>query len=267
MKIGKYDYERCTVKMQCPICGKQKWCMVSVDGKWAICGKTSEGAVKHYSYGHLHKISGQIEVKVTKSPPPILKPKEYIKAVYSRMASGITCLEPLALSLGLQAAVLLNLGARKFPDKDVWGFPMYTDRGEMIGIKCRNLARKKWCVKGSQLGLYIPWVYHKDKPLVVCEGESDTAAALQMGYNTLGRPSVTCGQDYIQGYIDNNTLIKNKGTLKIYVAADRDESGIGLKEAGLLADKLNPKGTVLYNPAYKDLREWMLSGEKIVLAP
>ena len=61
---------RCyTAKVDCPLCGKRKWCMVSDDNPHdpsaVICGHTEEGAVKHIEgSGYLHHLK---ETKTVKS--------------------------------------------------------------------------------------------------------------------------------------------------------------------------------------------------------
>jgi len=92
-------------------------------------------------------------------------------------------------------------------------------------------------------------MFNPRQPLVICEGESDTAAVLNLGFNAIGRASATSCL---------GTITKMVRNPKVFIVADTD-SGVGLSSAKLL--KLAIKNSVVvHNPAYKDIRVWINSG-------
>src|SRR5439155_12311592 len=85
-------------------------------------------------------------------------------------------------SLGLSATSLLRLGVGWSAPYRAWAFPMRDAGGAIRGIRLRTVAGKKFCVRGSKDGLFIPEESAAVGPLLVCEGPTDTAALLDMGF-------------------------------------------------------------------------------------
>jgi 5S rRNA maturation endonuclease (ribonuclease M5) len=94
-------------------------------------------------------------------------------------------------------------------------------------------------------------VVRKDRPTLICEGPTDTAAALTLGYFGLGRPSCSGGTPHII------QTIKRLGILQVAIIADND--GPGLAGAKMLMEHLNIACCILVLPC-KDLREFIASG-------
>jgi hypothetical protein len=63
--------------------------------------------------------------------------------------------------------------------------------GEVVGIRLRN-ERGKFAVRGSRQGVFVAGV-PAQKTLFVCEGPTDTAAAVDLGLFAVGRPNCCCG--------------------------------------------------------------------------
>lgn len=250
MKIGKHEYARCNLRIACPICGRRKFCMISVDGKFVLCTAVSDGAKKRYNF-----TSGPVYLHVieNKDTRPHLRPikrdtrptKELMQYYARNLDQSDTALLPLTTDLGVSKLSIISLAAGQVRH-GTWGFPMVNEHREVIGIKCRNLTGKKWCMKGSQLGLYVPLSYKEDIPVYVMEGESDTAAALSAGLNAIGVPSANACIQMLKQFL--------KGQQAYYVA-DNDSHGVGLKGA---LDRLTliGNGNVILNKRYKDFREW-----------
>lgn len=257
MKFGPYEYVSCSKAQPCPICGRSKYCCLSADGMYVFCTKIGDGAIKKWRKGWLHKMQEARPVQPEPPKPPV--DQATLMAIYRSLDKRPDALMPLALNLGLPVGSLTALNCGKFPTGEIWGTPMVNEFCELIGIKCRSLEGKKWCVRGSRLGLYVPRLIHSYGSFLICEGESDTAAALCTGLTAIGRPSVNSGEEYLLPLLQRISTDNRNA----YIAADRDASGIGLTAAWELADKIRPlvmKLFVLYNPNYKDLREWYCSG-------
>ena len=247
MMMGKYEYARCTKAFACPVCGRKKYCMVSVDGQFVVCTAVSENAVRSYRFGHLHRLT---ETVVVQKPPKVIKPSlDGINKLYQHLKREKGELNRLAESLSVSADSLLKLGAVHL-EKDIWVFPMYNEKRVVVGLKCRSLIRKKWCVTGSRLGLYIPYDFTYSKPIIVCEGESDTAAGITAGLNMIGLPSATAGQDELVAFLNGKPAI---------LVADNDKHGLGLTEMKKMAQRLHPSSRVILSPDYKDFREWCIA--------
>jgi DNA primase len=131
---------------------------------------------------------------------------------------------------------------------------MVNEKRKVIGIKCRNMTGKKWCLKGSKLGLYVPKSYSDQMTVYVMEGESDTAAALSAGLNAIGVPSASaCVQ----------MLIQFLGNQKTILVADNDSHRAGIEGAMEKARRMNGNANVALNPKYKDFREWYNAKRKV----
>jgi len=134
-------------------------------------------------------------------------------------------------------------------------FPMTDEHGTVIGIKKRTAYGGKFCDKGSSLGLY----YHKQPRqdlLLLPEGESDTIAAIMLGYFAVGRPNCNACRTMISNFIrytQVNTAV---------IVADNDKAGIvGAKKIRETCYTGNVK--IITPPAkFKDLRQWVEAGAK-----
>ena len=67
-------------------------------------------------------------------------------------------------------------------------FPMHDGHGDVCGIRTRLADGSKRAVTGSRAGVFLTTV-PMDVPAVVCEGPTDAAAALALGFEPIGRPS------------------------------------------------------------------------------
>jgi len=254
MKLGRYNYNRCTVRMPCPVCGRIKYCMVSDNGERVLCTKVEHGAIKTYKCGFIHDVTSAMTspIKVVKSK--LYKPNfAHIRSVYKGLNFSSQALLPLARHLKVSVYSLRCLGVGK--SDRAWDFPMYDAKRQMIGIKRRNLQEKKWCVRHSRLGVYLPSTFVTSSAVIICEGESDTAAMLDLGYNVVGRASASTCQ-----FI----LCKLLGTCRAVIIADRDKDSLGLKEAYKLSRTLQGEATVIMPLVEcKDAREWAENNEHL----
>ena len=178
----------------CPVCEKTDWCLVAADNSAAICARVSEGSQKKCGdAGFLHLLKtdrarpkavyrkNRTKDKTTETPDFENLAKQYQGRISRRQVAM------LGRSLGVTAASLNRLGVGW--DGKAFCFPMSDERMRIIGIRRRLGNGRKLCVTGSRNGLFIPSGLSNDKPLMVCEGPTDTAAALDLGFEAVGRPN------------------------------------------------------------------------------
>lgn len=138
-------------------------------------------------------------------------------------------------------------------------FPVCNAKKEMIGIQRIYPDNSKKMVNGSRVGIIIPLYTNFKQSLIITEGISDTAMAVELSWNVIGRLSCSCGEDIIV------EIVKNHRTPKIIIIGDNDIAGIKgmnkLRES--LATRLNHKGVYGIIPEKgSDLREWVNLSEK-----
>ncbi|QDU34897.1 hypothetical protein KS4_29740 [Poriferisphaera corsica] len=260
----------------CPICGKPDWCSVSNDGQVCICMRVSEGCVlETRNNGFLHKLTPRTDTDTTPScsfasrryVKPYVEPISEIDPIqwknftqlYHLKAKEIG-LYKLSDNLGVSVQSLEQLEAGWNTKQVAWTFPMMHDSASYSGIRLRNDHGKKWAIKGSKQGLFIPkQLRSAEEPvqtLLIAEGPSDTAALLDMGANAIGRPSCRgCEKQLF-------TYIKELKPAQLVIASDQDEPGqLG---AAALAKQLASHGyatLVIQPPAgHKDMRAWLRAG-------
>ena len=167
-------------------------------------------------------------------------------------------LAPWAEQLGLPVETLDDMGAGTVGN--MLTFPMFDGTGKPCGVRTRTRSGDKKAVTGSKAGLFLPCV-HLDYEPVVCEGPTDAAAAMALGYEPIGRPSCQgCERHVVE-------TCKRFGYLRVTICADAD--GPGISGARKLAEILHAAriGTRLVIPGgAKDLREWWKAGATHELA-
>jgi len=190
-------------------------------------------------------------------------PVKDFTALNSQYVDNLLHIDKLAEKLGVSVRSLERLDTG-------WNgnttFPMRDGRERIIGIRIRS-SRGKWCVPGSRQGLFWPeGVYSgSDYPLVICEGPTDCAALLTMGFDSIGRPSCTGGTDYVVEFL--------KGKRRdVIIMADKDEPKQrpdgsvwypGQEGAARLSQAVLPyvkSLRVIKPPFCKDVREWYRAG-------
>lgn len=248
MQIGGVNFNRVNRNMPCPLCGKEKWCMVSDDGSQVICPRTDLGAMKELTCGFLHELGDERpkvpKYKITKTR--LYKPDyKYIAEYYNWLDTDTSHAAKLAQILGVTPRSLLLLGLAK--GENCWAFPMFDENRRIVGIKRRFPDNQKRSVRHSKLGVYFPLNFNKEVTAVICEGESDTAAMLSLGLNAIGRASANSCEDILARLIGNQDAV---------IIADDDKDGI--RFAYKLKAKL-PNSCVIVS-RYGDARGWYNSG-------
>ena len=171
-------------------------------------------------------------------------------------------LDDLACELGVSWGSLVRLGVVRRLGKTAWAFPMHDDRRRVVGIRLRSPAGQKFALGGSHAGAFIPSGLDSRSTLLICEGPTDTAAALTLGFNAIGRPSCSGAVNII------SDMLRVGRRRNVVIVADADEPdkdgrrpGIDGAEhlASCIVDLTLEVRVNICEP-YKDLRAWLNAG-------
>ena len=93
--------------------------------------------------------------------------------------------------------------------------------GNVLGIRLRRPNGFKFSVTGGKEGLFIPSTGVPDNcPMLICEGPTDAAALLDMGFpNVVGRPNCTGG---IKLLVE---LVRRRQRPEVVIVSDNDKPG------------------------------------------
>lgn len=258
------NWQRVSHKKPCPICGKPDWCTITPDGT-AVCCMRIESACQMRNGGFLHKLADRprqyVPVRRFAQPPPSTLDFAAMMDGWVRN-TPLDALETLAASLGVDVLALAALGAARHSQQAAWAFPMRDGNGKTVGIRLRDNNGHKWAVKGSKVGLFYTEGKPQDHIAVVCEGPTDTAAALTLGLWAIGRPSC-------QGAVDHTLQLCRRLRIDhLLIMADNDEPKPrpgggwwqpGFEGAAKLAAAVGLPYKILAPPA-KDIRKWVQAG-------
>lgn len=264
MKTDKPKWIRVKRGKPCPICGKPDWCSVSEDGMLVYCMRV-ESSRECKSGGWFHRIGESVQYKPPTKKRETQPVRDFAKAAgdYVENLTG-SSLETLAHWLGVSVRSLVRLDIGW--NGQGYTFPMRDGRERIIGIRVRG-SRGKWCVKGSHNGLFWPeGVYSgSDYPLILCEGESDCAALLTMGFDAIGRPgclgSVEHIVEFLRGRRRDVIIMADKDSPK-----KRPDGSVwypGQEGAVRLLRAVRPlvrSVKIVKPPFHKDVRAWLNAG-------
>lgn len=253
------NWKRVTRANPCPICGKPDWCRTFADG-WVECMRT-ESAKPARSGGWMHR-NGPAPAWICKQKPPPPPRRVDMGAIWADCMENTdpSRLADHAASLGLPLHTLVALGCAWYSPANAWAWPMWAG-GRCCGIRLRNDHGKKWTMTGSQAGLFV--AEPQDDTLLICEGPTDTAAALSLGFSAVGRPSCMGQEDLVRSFVQSRIW---KGG--VWIIADRDTPKTrpdgstflpGQQGAERLAKSIGKPIRIAYPPA-KDMRSWVQSG-------
>jgi len=257
------EWNRVTRSAPCPICKKADWCGVSADGAAACCMRVqSERQSKNG--GWIHRVGLLPPVPHRPAPRPLehrLDPTIDARGIWQsyRRDPAVTKIDASAIALGLPPWTAWELGAGFDPQGNL-AFPMYDGRLNVVGIRLRSSEGKKWAVKGSRAGVFVPWRYRPSDwnnrgHVVVVEGPTDASAVLALDMIPIGRPSCLGGE---QTLLD---AARTFGATSLTVVADND--GPGVMGARRLCATLAGSGIrhrLVTAGGHKDMRQWWQSG-------
>lgn len=255
-------------KLCCPFHReKTPSCVIYSDGHFHCFGCCSRGDVFSYIMQRdgctfmeaVDKLSGGSFKSVTPmvyrpkmKPEEPQMPRDYFTNMLLSMNREDSAAQVMDLSakLGVTFDSLWDLQARWSPKDNAFAFPMVDHQRVAIGIRLRDWNGKKWAVKGSKQGLFVPHI-KPGNDLYVTEGPTDCAALLSMGLFAIGKAAAMQGPEEIVKFIQKHRI------QRVIVIADNDDAG--LKGATKLIDVCPVPCCELVLPA-KDAREFYRNG-------
>lgn len=262
MSKSRDGWQRVRHDRPCPICERPDWCLVAADGSAAICARVeSAKCVGSRGAGWLHRLRDDLDPprRIVRSVPITTAGPRHDLA--SLAAGYRDCLDPvqlgeLARSLGLSVEALTALGVGWSTHYSSWSFPMVNADGAVVGIRLRRPNGSKFAVTGGREGLFLPATDPTEPRLLVCEGPTETAALLDLGFRAMvGRPSCTGGVKLLV------ELVQRRRPGEVVIVADGDEPG--RRGADNLASVLLafvPVVRVVVPKQHKDVREFVRAG-------
>ncbi len=254
--------ERVTKNNPCPICEKPDWCLYAEDGSAAICQRIQDGSAKRCGdSGWLHVLSN----RHNRHNGHRRQPRRHLLTVpaerQSRDFRQLTLqyrqqltsegLNWLSNDLGVSSESLQRLQVGW--DGQASTFPMRNAKGRVIGIRRRFPGGLKVSVTGSMNGLFIPTDLSPEGLLLISEGPSDTASALDLGFDAIGRPNCNSKVDRTAHMAKSRNVV---------IIGDNDDGGRSGVER--LSDTLVlccKSVRIIYPPDHiKDLRDWVSIG-------
>ncbi len=240
------SWTRVSSRSKCPVCGKPDWCTIGDTGVSCMRVKSSRPLKNG---GWLHPLSAKPEApKLRPLPPPTINAAKLILAWAEEAPEQ--ALAALANSLGVSEDSLAALNAVYAKPHRAWAFPMSDGYGNTVGIRLRSEDGRKWAVRGSRQGIFIPAIAPAPTTFI-CEGPTDTAAALTLGLFALGRPSCSCGGQ------DLRVACRRLGVRRVVLVADNDAPG---QQGAIRVAKEVGLRHVIWTPPTKDIREFLKAG-------
>lgn len=241
------SFARVTRSSPCPVCRKPDWCTVGQFG--VVCMRVQ--SPKACANGGWFHPFGQVAGPIRRPPPRFPVPTINATALHRQWQAETSpdALQSLAVELGLSLPSLRSVGSVWASQRAAWAFPMRDGYGNIVGIRLRS-ERGKFCVTGSKQGIFVAETTIQ-RILYVCEGPTDTAAALDLGLFAVGRPNCCCGGNDIRQWTREHPC------QRAVIVSDNDHPG--LEGACKVGRELRMPFAV-YVPPAKDLREFVRLG-------
>ncbi|MEN6405265.1 MAG: toprim domain-containing protein [Thermoguttaceae bacterium] len=265
-RISREIWHRVSKRRPCPICGKPDWCLFAGDPtspNAAICQRVqSPKRCGEAGWLHILRHDGpawsprvrRIELSAAHITTPALNLDTLAADCTAAVRSDV--LERLAVTLGVSVESLRRLGVGWSAQHRAWTFPMKNVAGNVLGIRLRLSNGKKLSVKGGKEGLFVPEGIDAHSLLLVCEGPTDTAAMLDLGFFAVGRPSCTVGVKLLV------ELVMKWKPANVIIVADGDLPGRRGAEALASVLCAYARSVRIITPPFsvKDARQWKLNG-------
>lgn len=262
-----HEWRRVSRHEPCVVCGRPDWCGRTADGSLLRCMRGGD-TPSYYETIRTDADGGTLYGIIDDdqpAPPPRRKPKPRPRIDWAKRHAVARArvhpgeLEDMAdAELGLPAGwplELLEVGVDDEPGSG-WLFPERDATGKIIGLVRRLPDGRKVCINGSRRGLTYQHPLPDDDPVLICEGASDTAAAMLAGYTAVGRPNNTGGGVMLA------ELLKGRAVI-VLGENDRKPDGTwpgrdGAERIARLLCKPCKSVRLIFPPDnIKDLRGWM----------
>lgn len=250
------EWRRVNRRDRCPVCGHDSWCSVSADGALIVCMRTESGRASRNG-GWVHRADGKVAVPPARSAPPAIDAQAMHRRHVADLSDAMA--DRLARNLRIPVIWLRMMGLGWSWEHSAYTWPMRNAFGGIIGLATRKPGGGKFAVPGSRNGLFLPNVPIDDDPLIVCEGPTDTAAMLALGYSAIGRQGCMGCVDKVIAFVESRAPVP-----RVVVMADYDPPGIdGAKELVAKLGAAGIKAVWMIPPnGIKDARAWYAAGVK-----
>ncbi len=276
------EWQRVNKKHPCPICEKHDWCSIAKRDGNVLCMRIESGK-PCANGGWWHPINGyplenETPLKNESLPLSNLIHQEEPLEVYTNQEKKgyssrdyVRLIDQLSANWCVTSSSLVRLGIG-FNPKGSRGmasghtFPMRSASGEIIGYRVRKANGQKIAFKDSENGLFIPRGVSPGTCALITEGESDLAAALDLGFQAIGRPGCNeCVQSVVDYLSGSKTFVRTiLADNDSKVRPDSQARNPGLEGAERLAKALASEGipcrVVAPPTGCKDLRDWYKAG-------
>lgn len=250
-----------TKKSPCPICKKPDWCGYS--DRVAVCMRV-ESSQPAKNGGWVHRLNEHIRLPPVRVAPKKEKPIHDFTQLAAQQRHAISWSRVCkhAEELGVTPESLDALAIGYDLAKEAYAFPMFDADEKIIGIRLRNVTGRKWAITGSRVGLfYDRLIPPSNRTAYICEGPTDTAAMITLGFWAVGRAACLGQAEQLKA------LLRRLGVNKIVVVADNDDPKTGPRGefypgregAEKLITDLKIQAKMILPPA-KDIRAWLKNG-------
>lgn len=256
MSNNRSHWRRVTRGRVCPICRKPDWCMVAVDESAAICSRvestkpTGRAGWVHQMYGGDWQRPTWRAVRRCESSKPSVNMLEIAKHCCRSLRTTSLAWLANELSLSMESLKLLRVGWSE--RWKAFSFPMREPNGNVCGIRYRAYSGSKFSEMGSREGLfYCPRKIKRDGLLIV-EGASDAAAAMDVGFSSVvGRANCIGNVEQVL------TLCRRLQPRQVSIIPDNDPPGIdGASKLQAAIDQAGGTVRLLQLPeGVKDVRQ------------
>jgi len=257
---------RVTKSHPCPICGRFDWDSYTADGRLAFCMRVpSDRQAKNGAYIHVLRDDTAVRHIPPPPTPPSLQERLFSAPAYMQRLASVPDkygIDGLACELGVDIAALAKLAPCYDVNMGAWAFPMRDGDGNVTGIRLRYSNGDKRAVKHSKQGLFYDADVTHASEAMICEGPTDAAACITLGYVTVGRPSCSGCHDLLK------SLLTRWRVKRIVCIADNDEAKTrpdgsvwypGREGALAMVKALGMEYKMLMTPT-KDIRRWVCEG-------
>lgn len=257
------DWKPVSVLEPCVICKKPDWCTRNMTSGNVCCMRVAS-PIELHNGGWLHKLDDDYgrRWREQQRKPDVRAPKKSLDELREIMAGFRRVITDGMVGAFAKALRILPTGLRALgigwsQKSEAFAFPMYNDVEQIVGIRLRNAAGRKWSVRGGREGIFMEPCGMFASDLFVVEGPTDTAAMIGLGLHVIGRPSCTGAVDItvrvLMGWVP----------ARVIIIADSDEAGMR-GATRLLRELVRFHSCVLLilppNRAHKDARDWVSSG-------
>lgn len=248
----------------CPACGRPTWCGATDDQSLIRCMRSTDApagykTVRTYADGGT--LFGLVDGETKPIPTPKRKarPRPDFEAMHKRFRGNV---EPGFIAdiadawLELSGEALDALAPGWDFEDETLIFPERDADGTIIGLTRRYADGRKKAIQGSRRGLSMPWPLPDRDPVLIVEGPSDTAAALDAGFNAVGRPSNRSGGEMLAELLAGRDVV-------VMGENDMKQDGRWPGKEGVqaitdqLVDRCKSVETTFPPADYKDARAWL----------